>query len=187
MALTYLDTVNAYNSGSGVVTLGFTTKINDTYDAYEFHLANLHPENGSVQIAFQVDTTGTSYDQNICSTFFRAKLHEDDSDEEVAYQGSFDQADGDDYQVLCNDVGNEDDETVSGTLTLYAPADDTYVKHFQSRMIEVHESDILMDSFCSGYINQTNEITKIRFAFVNDSLARDGKIMTGKIHMYGVG
>ena len=186
MALTYLATSSA--SGSGEETLGFTANINDTYDAYEFHLANLHPENGSVQIAFQVDVAGTStYEQNICSTFFRAKLHEDDSDEEVAYQGSYDQADGDDYQVLCNDLGDEADETVSGILTLYAPADDTYVKHFQSRMIEVHESDILMDSFCSGYINQTSAITKIRFAFVNDSLARDGKIMTGKIHMYGVG
>ena len=83
--------------------------------------------------------------------------------------------------MLCNDLGAEDDETVSGTLTLYAPADDTYVKHFQSRMIEVHESDILMDSFCAGYVNTTTALTRISFKF--DS----GNIDSGKITMYGVG
>tara|TARA_Y100001951_G_C11285953_1_gene268678 strand:- start:616 stop:1152 length:537 start_codon:yes stop_codon:yes gene_type:complete len=178
MALTYLSSQTASSSS----TLNFTSGIDGTYDAYEFHLVNLHPQTDAVAISFQVDTgTNTNYNQQITSSFFRMKLHEDDSDEEVAYIAAYDQGNGTSYQLLCNDLGNDNDQSVSGILTLYAPSDTTFVKHFQSRMIEVHESDILMDSFCAGYVNTTTALTRISFKF--DS----GNIDSGKITMYGVG
>jgi|TARA_R110002020_G_scaffold460197_1_gene678594 hypothetical protein len=155
--------------------------MDNTYKVYEFYLVNMHPSNDASAIQFQVDVSGsTSYNQNITSSFFRTKNHEDGSSEEVAYIASYDQADGTSYQLLCNDVGFDDDQSVSGLLTLYEPSSGTFVKHFMSRMSEVHESNIMMDSFCAGFIDETAAIDKIQFEF--DA----GTIQTGTIYMYGV-
>lgn len=155
--------------------------MDNTYKVYEFYLVNMHPSNDASAIQFQVDVSGsTSYDQHITSTFFRAKNHESGGSPEIAYVASYDQSNTQNYQLLCNDVGFDDDQSVSGLLTLYEPSSGTFVKHFTSRMSEVHESDITMDSFCAGYINETAAIDKIQFEF--DA----GTIQTGTIYMYGV-
>jgi hypothetical protein len=177
MGLTYLSTQTASSSS----TLSFTSGIDSTYNAYEFHLVNMHPATNSSSIAFQVDTgTNTNYNQTITSTFFRAKNHESGGSTEVVYIAGEDQAQGTAYQPLCNEVGNGNDESVSGVFTLYAPSSTTYVKNFVSRMNEYHESDITMDTFCAGYVNTTTALTRVSFKFDN------GNIDAGKIHMYGV-
>ena len=177
MALVYLSTQTASSSSS----LNFTSGIDSTYDAYEFHLVDMHPATNSGSIAFQVDTgTNTNYNQTITSSFFRAKNHESGGSTEVVSVGGEDQAQGVAYQPLCNEVGDGNDESASGVFTLYAPSSTTYVKHFVSRMNEYHESNITMDTFCAGYVNTTTALTRVSFKFDN------GNIDAGKIHMYGV-
>ena len=79
------------------------------------------------------------------------------------------------------DVGNDNDQAMSGILTLYAPSSTTYVKHFTSRSNVSHGSDVEVQWFMAGYINTTNAIDEISFKFHN------GNIDAGTIHMYGVG
>ena len=183
MGLTLISTpLNITPSDTAVATVDITSGIDSTYKEYQFHLVNLHPATNAVAISFQVDTgTNTNYNQAIASSFFRTKHHEDGSDQEIAYVASYDQKPADQaFQLLCNDLGNEDAESVSGVFTLYDPSNSTHVKHFTSRMSEVHESDIMMDSFCAGYIDTATAITRVRFKF--DS----GNIQAGTIYMYGV-
>ena len=174
---------------SGVSTVQFQDGTNDvvmdsTYDEYMFVLTSLHPNSNDEGIAFQVNGSGESgYNEAINSTFWRAKHDEADSGSHAAigYTADYDQAStGTAYQRLCNDVGNDADQCVSGTFTLYEPANAGKVTHFISRMVEAHALDIIMDNYVAGYINTTAAIDEISFAFTS------GNIDAGTITMFGM-
>ena len=176
-------TVPGDYSGS-TTTVDITSGINDTYDSYEFHLIDLHPQTNSVAISFQVNcaTGNTSGFNNYMPTaFIKGKRHESGTDREShSYVAAYDQAQTQLYQLLCNDVGNDGDQAVSGVLPLYGPSSTEFHKHFISKMYEAHESDIHMYSICTGYINAVEAVDEISFKF--DS----GNIDSGVIKMYGV-
>ena len=65
-------------------------------------------------------------------------------------------------------------------FTIYDPGNGNYVKHWISRIVEYHASDIVMDSFVAGYIDSTTAIDEIRFKF------HTGNIDSGTIKMYGI-
>ena len=54
------------------------------------------------------------------------------------------------------------------------------MKHFIARFNDAHPSDITMDCFIAGYINDTTAIDEIDFKFSS------GAIDDGEIKMYGV-
>lgn len=177
MAKTLIATQTASSSSS----LSFTSGIDSTYNVYEFHFINMHPATDNQGITFQVNAVGqTGFNETITSSFFRAKHNENDAATGLDYVADYDQAQGTSYQRLCNDVGNDNDQSTSGIFTLYAPSSTTYVKHLTARFSETHASDIHMDNFVAGYINTTSAIDEIDFKFAS------GNIDAGKIHMYGV-
>jgi hypothetical protein len=96
------------------------------------------------------------------------------------YQTGMDQAQGTSFQKLSNNVGNGNDECVSGTLHLFDPSSTTFVKHFIARLAEYHNEDYAFDDYTAGYINTTTAITRVQFKF--DS----GNIDSGVIKLYGV-
>jgi hypothetical protein len=49
----------------------------------------------------------------------------------LEYEAGSDQAQGTAYQTIDTGVGNANDQSISGVLTLYAPSSTTYVKHFR--------------------------------------------------------
>ena len=150
------------------------------YASIEWHFYNIHPATDNVTFGFQVNAAGGSgYDEYITSSYFRAKHNEDDSATGLDYIGDFDQAQTQLYQVLPNEVGNDNDQSTSGVLTMYAPSS-TYVKHFTARFSDAHPSDIAMDCVIGGYINSITAIDQISFKFSS------GNIQAGTIRMYGV-
>ena len=176
MALTYLSTQTASSDSS----LSFTSGIDSTYDAYEFHFVNIHPQTGGQYFQFQVNADGqTGFNETMTTSYFRAINKEDDSSSTLLYD-DFDQANGTAYQTLGTWIGADNDENLAGVLTLYAPSSTTYVKHFTSRMVYNQHSDYAFDGFIAGYINTTSAIDEIDFKFSS------GNIDAGKIHMYGV-
>ena len=173
----------------GDSSLTFVDGTNDvvmdsTYDAYEWHFINMHPATDNVTFGFQVNATddaGGGYDTSqISSSYFRAKHNEDGSATALGYITAFDQANGTGYQELPNEVGNDNDQSTSGILTLYDPSSTTYVKHFIARCNDALSSNITMDCYVTGYINDTTAIDEISFKFSS------GNIDAGEIHMYGV-
>jgi hypothetical protein len=168
-------------TASASATISFTTGLDSTYDEYQFHFINMHPATDSVFFTFQFDTgTNTNYNQTITSTHFRAAHNESDSTANLSYATDQDQAQGTAFQSLSYNVGNGNDECISGVLELYNPSSSTYVKHFIARANVYYEGDYSMDSFTAGYVNTTTAITRVQFKMSS------GNIDDGIIKMYGV-
>jgi hypothetical protein len=176
-SLVLLATATASSSS----TLAFASGIDSTYDLYEFHLINLHPQTNSVNLEFQVNAAGASgFNESIVSTYIDT-YHAEASSSSGShdYNGSRDQV-GTAYQQLIYEVGSDADQSCSGVLKLYAPSDTTYVKHFVTEVNGTYQGDYTMNAKAAGYISTATAVDEISFKFSS------GNIDAGIIKMYGV-
>jgi len=185
MPLNFIKSLTASGSASLAFVDGTSDVVFDnTYNEYQFQFVNCHPATDSVWLTFQVNATddaGGGYDTSqITSTYFRAYNYEDDSARTVEYQTGSDQANGTGYQRISTNAGYDDDQSVSGTLTIYDPSSTTYIKHFLARTNSAWASDGSFDTEVAGYINDTTAIDEISFKFSS------GNMDEGTIYMYGV-
>jgi hypothetical protein len=169
-------------TASSSATIDFTSGIDSTYKEYLFTFKNIHPATDNVSFQFQADTgTNTNYNQTITSTFFRALHTEDDSTgAEVGYQTALDLAQSTGFQTFAANIGNDNDQHVSGTLHLFNPSSTTFVKHFKGRNNDSVYIDGSADIFLAGYFNTTSAITRVRFKMSS------GNIDAGDICLYGI-
>tara|TARA_R110001599_G_C11845280_1_gene619916 strand:- start:16 stop:570 length:555 start_codon:yes stop_codon:yes gene_type:complete len=184
MGLVYIATATASSSS----TLSFTSGIDDTYNEYQFHFVNMHPADDDALFHFQVNAHDgssqlTGFNEAIASTGFSAWHNEGNTSSGVGYEVNLDQGVADQtYQtILMSQTGNDADQSASGILTLYDPANTTHVKHWTSVGHGAHYQEYSIGLYFAGYIDTTYAITQIDFKF--DS----GNIDAGSIHMYGVG
>ena len=174
-ALNLISTQTASSSS----TIDFTSGIDSTYKEYIFKFINIHPSANGENFGFQADTgTNTNYNQTITSSFFEATHGESGSGGAVSYKTAKDQAQGTGLQSL-GQPNNNDDASISGTLHLFDPSNDTFVKHFIARA-NLNESSTQSDNFIAGYINTTTAITRVQFKFAS------GNIDAGTFKLYGV-
>ena len=177
-AMTLISTATASSSS----TIDFTSGIDSTYPIYKFKFINCHPATNDVILAFQADTgTNTNYNLTVTSTFFSARHGENGSGESVSYTTNRDTAQGTGDIKLNYDVGNGNDESVSGELYLFAPSSSVFIKHFMARTSNYGQDNAAGDSYKAGYFNTTTAITRVRFKMTS------GNIDSGTIKMYGVG
>jgi hypothetical protein len=166
-------------TASSSSTIDFTSGIDSTYKEYIFKFINIHPSANGQNFGFQADTgTNTSYGQTITSTFFEAVHGEDGSGGALSYKTAKDQAQGTGLQSL-GQPNNNDDASISGTLHLFDPSNDTFVKHFIARA-NLNESSTQSDNFIAGYINTATAITRVQFK------SSSGTLDSGVIKLYGV-
>jgi len=175
--LTLLTTATASSSA----TLDFTSSIDSTYDSYLFKFIDIHPSADDTDLTFQVDTgTNTNYNQTITSTTFQVFHGEDGNSGAIEYKANRDQAQGTAFQPLCQDIGNGNDESMSGYLHLFSPSSSTFVKHFIGLGTNVYSGDASIQIYSAGYINTTTALTRVQFKM--DS----GNIDSGVIKLYGI-
>ncbi len=169
-------------TASSSATIDFTSDIDSTYKEYVFKFINIHPATDSVSFHFQSSTDGGSnYNVTTTSTTFNGAHSEDDTTvASLAYVTSTDQAQGTSYQFINGSVGNDNDQSVSGTLHLFDPSSTTFVKHYMIRSQALVASDQSVDFYTAGYFNTTSAINAISFKFSS------GNIDSGTIKMYGV-
>ena len=171
-------------TASASATISFTTGLDSTYDEYIFKFINIHPSatTGNPLFEFQCSTDGGSnYNVTITSTHFRAGHNEDDSDQYLSYNTGKDQAQGTAFQSLTDgDVGGDNYQCQSGTLTLFNPASTTFVKHYIGHNNSVAANDVCGTVFSAGYFNTTSAINAVRFQMSS------GNIDDGIIKLYGV-
>ena len=190
MAKTLIKTSGAISAGTGSVTFINGTSdvvLDDTYDVYEFHFYNIHPDTNATILSFQVDvSSGTTYGQSITSTTFEAEHDEGDSGTALQYRTNRDQSNDAEYQQLSEYIYNGvGDESASGVLTLYDPANGTFLKHWQS-IVNSYGNATTQVSYHAGYINQTSAIDRIRFAMTANDMSASGNIDAGEIKLFGV-
>jgi hypothetical protein len=170
-------------TASSSATISFTSGIDSTYKEYLFTFNNIHPATDDVVFTFQTDTgTNTNYNQAVTSTNFATQHGESDSPTELSYVDNRDQAQGTAFQPLSghNDLGNDNDQCLSGYLHLFNPASTTFVKHFIATTNQAGFENRSVNSFIAGYFNTTTAITRVQFKM--DS----GNIDAGDICLYGI-
>ena len=155
--------------------------LDDTYKEYIFTFNNMHPANDTVDFVFQGNAAGGSgYNETITSTYIRAYHTEGDGSTGFGYSTGSDKAQGTDFQILLDDVGNDNDQCGSGYLRLFNPSSTTFVKHFMSAMQYSHGGEECINSFASGYFNTTSAIDEIQFKMSS------GNVDAGDICLYGI-
>lgn len=173
-------------TASGNATRSFTSGIDSTYRTYLFKFINIHAQTDSQNFQFQGSTQGASstdgdYSNTITSTFFVASHNENDAATSLGYDSGDDLAQSSSFQTLTGgNVGNANDESISGELWLFNPSSTTYVKHFIANIQINSSDDKSRNSYIAGYFNTTSAINAIRFKFAS------GNIDDGTIVMYGI-
>ena len=173
-------TLISEQTASSSATIDFTSGIDSTYDSYVFKFYDIHPATDGASFSFQADTgTNTSYNQTITSTFFRSIHSEADDAPDLAYVAGNDLAQSTSFQMLANGTGNDNDQCLAGTLTIFSPASATFVKHFIATANELIASDQSYNLFCAGYFNTTTPLTRFQFKMSSGTF-------NGVIKLYGI-
>ena len=177
-ALTLLSTQTASSSAS----ISFTSGIDSTYDSYVFKFIDIHPATDNVRFQFNFSTdSGSNYNVTKTSTSFRAYHAENDSATELSYETGSDLAQGTGFQMLdLSSVGNGNDETFSGIMSVFNPSSTTFVKHFIATGEQNAANNYSHNGFVAGYANTTSAINAVQFKMTS------GNIDAGVIKLYGV-
>ena len=153
--------------------------LDDTYKEYVFTFNNIHPATNDAQLSFNLSTdSGSNYNVTKTSTFFIALHSESDSEAGLQYQTGKDLAQSTAFQSLTEGIGNNNDDSMSGELTIYNPSSTTFVKHFMSKVNK--SSAYQVNTFVAGYGNTTSAVDAIRFQMSS------GNIDAGDICLYGI-
>ena len=174
--MTLLQTQTASSSSS----VSFTSNIDSTYPIYVFKFINIHPSVDNHIFEFQGNASGGSgFNETITSTVFRSYHTEGDSTA-LEYVTSEDLAQGTDYQHLANGLGNANDESLSGELTLFNPSNTTFVKNFIANTQFSEAGEGSFTHYVAGYFNTTSAIDEISFRMAS------GNIDSGTFKLYGI-
>ena len=168
-------------TASASATISFTTGLDSTYDEYIFKFINIHPATDGTEFTFNLSTdSGANYNVTKTSTYFQAFHDEADTTTSLAYDGTRDLAQSTDFQPISENVGNGNDEQVSGSMTIFNPSSTVFVKHFIANMANYQSSNFILNEFTAGYGNTTSAVNAIQFKFAS------GNIDDGIIKLYGV-
>jgi len=179
--MTLIKTLTASSSGTLSFVHGASSVVLDgTYKEYLFKYINIHPATNDVSLVFNVSIdSGSNYNVTKTTTFFRARHKEDDSATALEYRPTQDLAQATGTQQLAGS-GNDNDQAISGTLTLFNPSSTTFVKHFTATNNACDEGNGTRNNFIGGYANTTSAINAVQFSFAS------GNIDAGVIKLYGV-
>tara|TARA_Y100001937_G_scaffold103308_1_gene142371 strand:+ start:1546 stop:2211 length:666 start_codon:yes stop_codon:yes gene_type:complete len=167
----------SFVNGSSNVTL------DNTFKEYIFIFTNIHPGTDNVNFLFNMSAdTGSNYNVTKTTTVFRAYHQEDNSVANLGYNNTDDLAQGTGFQKLAQQVGGNNDDSLSGVLHLFDPSSTTFVKHFISRVSQNYRSGnpAELDYFVAGYGNTTSAIDAVQFKM------ESGTIESGTITLYGI-
>tara|TARA_R110001592_G_scaffold2190_1_gene13331 strand:+ start:828 stop:1433 length:606 start_codon:yes stop_codon:yes gene_type:complete len=168
-------------TASGSANLSFTSGIDSTYKEYVFKYYNMHPATDDVFFQVNFRDGGSAFDATKTTTAFFAFHAEDDSAQDLSYKASRDLAQSTAYQPLSLDsIGNDNDQSCSGTLHLFDPSSTTFVKHFMARTNHIADFDYTFDNYVAGYCNVTTAIDGVDFKMSS------GNIDSGVIKLYGI-
>ena len=168
-------------TASSSANITFDTNIDSTYKEYIFKFINMHPATDNVRFEMNMSAdSGSNYNVTKTTTFFQTWHDEGDSDTTLEYASTSDLAQSTGTQRFNNGLGNDNDQSISGTLHLFDPSNTTFVKHFISTFNQVYYTDYSINMFVAGYGNTTSAIDAIQFSMSS------GNIDSGVIKMYGV-
>jgi len=172
-----LSTATASASSS----IEFTSEIDSTYDVYQFEFINIHPsvDESTFQFNFSTDS-GSNYNVTKTTTAFRSYHDEGNTATALAYHPQQDLAQSTGFQTIGFGIGFDNDQSLSGSMSVFNPSSTTFVKHFMSNSNLYEDGNFSIQQFIAGYANTTSALTNIKFQMAS------GNIDDGKILMFGL-
>ena len=168
-------------TASGSANISFTSGIDSTYDEYVFKFYDIHPASNTVNFQINASTDGGSnYNVTKTTSYFLAYHTENDSGTALQYYANRDLAQSTSAQQIVT-IGNTNDDSASGTLTLYNPSSSVFVKHFISRLQAPtgEATQNCKDTYVAGYFNTQSVINAIQFSMSSGNF-------DGVIKLYGI-
>jgi len=183
IAIATVSTTSAV-SGLAFVDGSDGVVMDNSYDSYEWHLINLHPDTDNAHVQFQVNATddaGGGYDTSPITTTAWNWYNGASKTATFNYEDGNDQSNDAGYQyILSRRTGNAAKESVSGILRMDNPGSTVLSKNFMSWGVGYHNEDYVLSMNVAGYISDPTAIDEINFRFDT------GNIESGTIRMYGV-
>ena len=177
-------TLISSQTASSSASISFTTGLTSTYKAYKFVFVNCHPASDDINFEFNGSTdSGSNYNVTKTTTFVDSFHQEAGADYAFGYAAGRDLAQSTSFQQISGyQLQNDNDSSVSGSLTLFNPSSTTYVKHFISDANSVGNGAAHgpWRALMAGYFNTTSAINAIRFQMSS------GNIDAGTIYLYGI-
>ena len=171
-----LSTATASASSS----IEFTSEIDSTYDVYQFEFINIHPsvDESTFQFNFSTDS-GSNYNVTKTTTAFRSYHDEGNTATALAYHPQQDLAQSTGFQTIGFGIGFDNDQSLSGSMSVFNPSSTTFVKHFMSNSNLYEDGNFSIQQFIAGYGNTTSAINAIKFQMASGTF-------DGTIKMYGI-
>ena len=166
---------------SAAANITFNSGISSTYNTYVFKFMDIHPATDDSKLLVNFRDGSTAYDATKTTNFFRTQNRENASNGNISYRTDDDLAQATGAQPLTMDIGNGNDESASGSLTLYNPSNTTFVKHFAAESNCYYSGDYAMTAYIGGYINVTAAIDGVQFTMEGGT-----NMDAGTIKMYGI-
>ena len=184
-ALVHIKTLTASSSSSLSFVDGSSSVVLDnTYPIYKFEFINIHPADNDADFQFNLSAdSGSNYNVTKTTTAFNAYHYEDGtSGAGLSYDTSIDSAQSTSDQLIFGNqgIGNDNDQSLSGSLMLFNPSSTTFIKHFMTNVNGAHHANISANTRIAGYGNTTSAVDGIRFKFAS------GNIDAGTIKLYGI-
>ena len=181
-AMTLIKTLTASSSSTLSFVDGSSDVVLDsTYPIYVFKFINIHSANNDVLFKVGFRDGSTDYDASKTTTLFQSEHDESGSSPSITHASGGDILHNETgFQVMTRNMGNGNDECMSGELTLFNPSSTTFVKHFLFKT-NINSNDDSSDvSHGAGYCNTTTAIDAVQFKF------NSGNIDSGTIKLYGI-
>jgi len=173
-------TLISSQTASASASISFTSGIDSTYKAYKFVFSNIHPATDDVNFQFNMSTdSGSNYNVTKTTTSFYAYHDEADTDTSLSYGSAYDLAQSTSFQPILSLIGNDNDQSTNGTLTIFNPSSTTYVKHFIARGGVSNRADYITEWYTAGYGNTTSAVNAVQFKMSSGN-------MDGTIYLYGI-
>ena len=181
-AMTLIKSQTASSSATISFVHGTSDVVLDsTYPIYLFKFINIHPATDNVQFMHNGSTdAGSNYNLTKTNTVFEAEHDEADSGATLNYITGHDIAQGTGNAKFTYNVGNDNDQSVSGEMWLFNPSSTTFVKHFMTVVSNTHNSNYEKNTYTAGYYNTTSDIDAMQFTFSS------GNIDAGTFKLYGI-
>ena len=181
-AMTLIKTLTASSSGTLSFVDGASSVVFDsTYKEYLFTFNNIHAATSGAEYQFNLSIdSGSNYNIAKTSTAFESYHLENDGGAGVVYQGNADLPQGTGDQQLFRNLDTDNDCSYSGSLQLFNPSSDTFVKHYIARGNGMNTTPLSDDFYVAGYGNTTSAVNAIIFRMSS------GNIDSGTIKMYGI-
>ena len=168
------------STASSSAAVNITSGIDSTYKEYIFIFNNIHPATDGTHFNFQATTNGSDFNVTTTSATSEAYNNETSGQTSLYYDSNKDHAQDTGYINLVDNIGSDNDQSVSGFLHLFDPSNTTFIKHFLFISQRSSSNDFSANDFTAGYFNTTTAITGLSFKY------ESGNIDLGTIDLYGV-